>query len=128
MSVDTDKINIEERVKQMKKIISVFILSVLLVLTTLCYATSNTTISSEEDTTNITVGSTNTINLKLNCSSLRAGVMGTIESSSNITINEVTALNGWNFTAYNPENRQFTIVKSEGAKNEEFMKIKCSKY
>ena len=104
------------------KLISAFILSLLLVLSTLCYA-SNTTISSEEDTTNITAGSTNTITLKLNCNSLIGGVMGTIEKSSNVTIDEVTALNGWNLT-YNSGNGSFNIVKNEGGKNEDFMKIK----
>ena len=103
--------------KQMKKIklVSVFILSLLLVLSTLCYA-SNTTISSEEDTTNITVGSTNTITLKLNCNSLIGGVMGKIEKSSNVTIDEVTALNGWNLT-FNSGNGSFNIVKNEGGIN-----------
>ena len=102
------------------KLISFLVLGILLIITTLSYA-SDTTITTE-DSGKVTTGSTNTITLKLNCNSKIGAVMGVISSSSNVTIKEVTGLNGWNLT-YNSVTGDFNMVKNEGAQNQNFLKI-----
>ena len=102
------------------KIISLLVIGILLVITTFCYASNITIVT--EDSGNVTAGSTNTITLKLNSNTKIGGVMGVISSSSNVTIQSVTGLNGWNLT-YNEGTGQFNIVKNEGGQNEDFLKI-----
>lgn len=105
-----------------KSLMIMLFISIIFCITATCVFAETVPVSLEGET-NVTPGSTGTVNVKISSSDTIGVVSGMIEYDSNITNVQVSGKNNWVVT-YNSETGQFNAYKAEGAKLEEIIQIK----
>ena len=105
-----------------KSLMIILFISIILCITATCVFAETVPVSLEGET-NVTPGSTGTVNVKISSSDTIGVVSGVIGYDSNITSVEVSGKNNWTVT-YNSETGKFNAYKAEGAKSEEIIQIK----